>query len=120
MHFLSVFRAPAADDLAEDEYDREVEAEQKRRQQLLESGELEADDANGITEIRWAPRRMRWTRTEPCTAGLYAVRVNDGPRHVVEVYKAGGVLMAIWTDIPAFRVAGCGFEFSDRPYPEIS
>lgn len=66
-------------------------------------------------EPRYAPPRVSWTNQEPTVPGLYFVRLSrQYPTRVVDVYRKGSRLVAEWSDIPEFDVAGCGYQFSDH------
>lgn len=72
-----------------------------------------------VSEPRYAPARVLWTLTEPVVPGTYAIRVDGGPRRLVDVYADDrGRMMASSCCVPEFPVARCGFEFSNQPYME--
>jgi len=119
-----VFRRPAADELADDEWDREYMAEHRRREQLLASGEMEADEAvSGISEVHWAARKPRVTSAAPTAPGFYAQRrLGTQQWGIVEVVAGpDGALWWAWGPRePAVRVDDVRtfgrFEWSDAPY----
>lgn len=119
MLLSALFRHPAASQLDQAEWNRKRDSEARRRQALLESGELEADDSNGlIGETHWKPRRQRWTTEEPRTPGLWFCRTADGPTRVVEVFLRHGALWFGYTDIPAAPVRGSGLRWGESPLEE--
>lgn len=116
---LDRLRSRAVQNLTAGEWQRQP-YDIKRRQELLEEGELVEDTVGGIGEIHWAPLSPRSTRELPNAPGWWATRLRTYPQWTIVEVIMDKDRQLWWGEGPHEPthqvVVEPGRYWSDRPY----